>query len=196
MLSLKKVQNKDRDLLWNINQKYLYEMTNFYDDPMDENGNYHYGYFDEYFSDPKRKAYFICNDGVLVGFAMLCPYSNIEQDPDYTMAEFTIFPSFRRRHLALDAAKMILARHPGKWEIKYNEKNRGAKNLWHTVAGPYEPEIYHLNEEETVLLFETEGKIIAACGNDCAACPRYTTYPYEKTEEELHHTAELWMKIG
>jgi len=196
MLSLKKVQNRDRDLLWNINQKYLYEMTNFYDDPMDENGNYHYGYFDEYFSDPKRKAYFICNDGVLVGFAMLCPYSNIEQDSDYTMAEFTIFPSFRRRHLALDAAKMILASHPGKWEIKYNEKNKGAKNLWHTVAGPYEPEIYHLNEEETVLSFETEEKIIAACGNDCAACPRYTAYPYEKTEEELHHTAELWMKIG
>ena len=196
MLSLKKVRKKDRDLLWNINQKYLYEMTNFYDDPMDENGNYHYGYFDEYFSDPKRKAYFICNDGVLVGFAMLCPYSNIEQDPDYIMAEFTIFPSFRRRHLALDAAKMILARHPGKWEIKYNEKNKGAKNLWHTVAGPYEPEIYHLNEEETVLSFKAERKIIAACGNDCAACQRYTAYPYEKTKEELHHTAELWMKIG
>ena len=41
-----------------------------------------------------------------------------------------------------------------------------------------------------------EKKIIAACGNDCAACPRYITYPYEKTDEELHHTAELWMKIG
>ena len=41
-----------------------------------------------------------------------------------------------------------------------------------------------------------EEKIIAACGNDCAACPRYTAYPYEKTDEELHHTAELWMKIG
>ena len=41
-----------------------------------------------------------------------------------------------------------------------------------------------------------EEKIIAACGNDCAACPRYNAYPYEKTDEELHHTAELWMKIG
>ena len=39
-------------------------------------------------------------------------------------------------------------------------------------------------------------RIIAACGNDCAACPRYTAPPFEKTEEELHHTAELWMKIG
>ena len=41
-----------------------------------------------------------------------------------------------------------------------------------------------------------QGKIIAACGNDCSACPRYTAHPYEKTEEELRHTAELWMKIG
>ncbi|WP_455530191.1 nitroreductase family protein [Ruminococcus sp.] len=39
-------------------------------------------------------------------------------------------------------------------------------------------------------------KIIAACGNDCSACPRYITHPYEKTEEELRHTAELWLKIG
>ena len=39
-------------------------------------------------------------------------------------------------------------------------------------------------------------KIIAACGNDCAACPRYTAPPHEKTEAQLHHTAELWQKIG
>jgi len=39
-------------------------------------------------------------------------------------------------------------------------------------------------------------KIIAACGNNCAACPRYNVHPCEKTEAELHHTAELWMKIG
>ena len=39
-------------------------------------------------------------------------------------------------------------------------------------------------------------KIIAACGNDCAACPRYVAHPYEKTDEELKHTAELWMKAA
>ena len=43
---------------------------------------------------------------------------------------------------------------------------------------------------------KTADKIIAACGNDCVACPRYTAHPYEKTDEELHHTAELWMRIG
>ena len=155
MLRLQVVKAEDRELLWNINQKYLYEMTGFYDDPMDEKGNYHYGHFDDYFSDPKRVAYFIYNDDVLVGFAMLCPYSNIGQDPDYTMAEFTIFPSFRRKHFAFEVAKMILVKHPGRWEIKYNVKNDGAKKLWNAVAEPYKPEIHHLNEEETVLSFQT-----------------------------------------
>ena len=90
----------------------------------------------------------------VAGFAMLNPYSNIEQEPDYSMAEFTIFPSYRRKHLTLETAKKILEKHPGKWEIKYNEKNSGAKKLWTTLAETYSPEIQRLNEEETVLVFE------------------------------------------
>ena len=39
-------------------------------------------------------------------------------------------------------------------------------------------------------------RIIAACGNDCSLCPRYSKEPYAKTDEELSHTAELWFKIG
>ena len=153
MINLQTVRAGDRDLLWNINQKYLYEMTLYYPDPMDSSGNYHYGYFDEYFTDPKRLAYFIRNDDALVGFAMLCPYSYIEQSPDYTMAEFTIFPSYRRKHFAIDAVNLIFSKHHGNWEIKYNEKNIAAKNLWNTVTVPYSPKIYHLNDVETVLVF-------------------------------------------
>ena len=42
----------------------------------------------------------------------------------------------------------------------------------------------------------SERKIIAACGNDCAACPRYTDHPYEKSDAQLRRTAELWKTIG
>ena len=153
MIRLQAVRKEDRELFWNINQKFLYEMTLYYPDDMDEQGNYHYGHFDAYFVDPKRKAFFILNDDIMIGFAMINPYSAIGHDPDYTMAEFTIFPSYRRRHYALDAAKLILSRYRGQWEIKYNEKNIGAKNLWTTVTAPYNPVIHHLNELETVLEF-------------------------------------------
>lgn len=153
MIKLQVVQEEDRDLLWNINQKYLYEMTMYYPDPMDKNGNYHYGHFDEYFTDSRREAFFLYNDNSMIGFAMLCPYSNIGKNPDYTMAEFTIFPTYRRKHYALEAANLILASHPGRWEIKYNEKNAAAKKLWTAVTAPYHPAIHHLNEEETVFEF-------------------------------------------
>ena len=121
MIRLQTVQKTDRDLLWNIFQKYMYEMSCIYQDEMDENGNYPYEYFEEYFSDPQRQAYLIYNDNTLIGFAMLCPYSCMEGgEPDHTMAEFTIFPAFRGQHYALEAVKMILENHRGKWEIKYN----------------------------------------------------------------------------
>jgi len=47
-----------------------------------------------------------------------------------------------------------------------------------------------------MIIGEKNKKVLAACGNDCASCPRYIAHPYEKTEEELHHTATLWFKIG
>lgn len=50
MLRLKQLKENEKELLRNINQKYLYEMTRFYPDEMDEQGNYSYGYFDAYFT--------------------------------------------------------------------------------------------------------------------------------------------------
>lgn len=153
MIRLQAVKSEDKEMFWNINQKYLYEMTLYYPDKMDEQGNYHYGYFNAYFTDPERKAFFIFNDEKMIGFVMLNPYSVIGHNPDYTIAEFTIFPSYRKKHYASDTARLILSNYHGKWEIKYNEKNLGAQKLWTAVTAPYYPTIHRLNEEETVLEF-------------------------------------------
>ena len=156
MLKLVNVKPEEKELLWNINQKYLYEMTLFYPDEMDEKGNLHYGYFDKYFIDEKRKAFFIYNDEKMIGFVMIHPYSVIDGAPDYTMAEFTIFPSYRKNHFAKAAANLIFSEYKGKWEIKFNEKNKPAKSLWTSVSAKYSPIVHRINEEETVLTFEVE----------------------------------------
>ena len=153
VIRLQKVKVEDRELLWNINQKYQYEMTRYYPEKMDEQGNYYYEYFDAYFTDAERKAFFIYDDEIIVGFVMLNPYSAIEHHPDYTIAEFTIFPSYRRKHYAIDAINLIFSSYHGKWEIKYNEKNVEAKKLWTMVTESYSPVVYHIDEEETVLEF-------------------------------------------
>ena len=155
-MELRKVRPEDRELFWNINQKYLYEMTNYYDDELDELGNLHYGFFDAYFTDPKRKAFFIYEQEALAGFAMVNPYSNLDEDPDFVMAEFTIIPMYRRRHLATEAAETLFQMFQGSWEVKYNEKNPAAKELWNKVTEKYHPRKVRLHEEETVLTFCTQ----------------------------------------
>lgn len=153
MIELIDIKPKDRELFWNIHQKYLYEMTNYYDDEMDEAGNYHYGYFDLYFIDSNRKAMFIYFNKHLAGFAMINPYSYINEKPDYVLAEFTIFPIYRKKHIASKAVEMIFNQYKGSWEVKYNEKNIAASKLWNTMCGKYNPLKIHLNEFETVLSF-------------------------------------------
>ncbi len=156
MIRLRTAEPGDRELLWNVNQKYLYEMTLYYDDPMDGLGNLHYGHFEEYFTDPKRKALFLYDGELLIGFAMLCPYSYLGHEPDWVMAEFTVFPMYRKKRRATEAANLILENHPGRWEIKFNQKNAGARRLWTKITAPYAPAVYNLNEEETVLEFVKE----------------------------------------
>ena len=162
MLRLQTVRKEDHDLLYNINQKYLYEMTNFYDDPMDENGNYGYGYFEDYFSNPKRKAFFLYNDQTLIGFAMICPYSYINAHPDHVMAEFTVFPYFRRQGTGREAVRQLFARYPGSWELKYNRKNTTAVKFWTAVTAPYRPRCRAYSPAEDVLVFRTDAGLEAA----------------------------------
>lgn len=152
MLELIRVE--DRETFWNINQKYLYEMTQFYDDEMDEAGNYHYGYFDSYFQgDPEREALYIVADGVRVGFAMLNRYSHLGEAIDCAMAEFTIFPAFRRRGYASEAVRRIFAARSGRWEIKFNTKNHKAAAFWTGVTAPYGPRRTQISDCELVLSF-------------------------------------------
>lgn len=152
-MELVAVRPEDRELLWNVHQKYLYEMTNYYDDEMDARGNLHYGYFDAYFTDPKRKAFFLYEEKTLVGFAMIHPYSEINGEPDHVLAEFTIFPMYRRKRLAAEAAEMIFERFRGRWEVKYNERNAAAKALWSSATAKYRPQKTKRNGRETVLSF-------------------------------------------
>ncbi len=153
MIELIDIKPEDRERFWNIHQKYLYEMTNYYDDEMDEAGNYHYGYFDSYFTDTQRKAQFIYFNKQLAGFVMINPYSYLDEKPDYVMAEFTVFPVYRRKHIAKQAVEIIFSQHKGSWEVKYNEANISAMKLWNKVCEKYSPRKIHLNELETVLSF-------------------------------------------
>ena len=152
-MELTKVTDKDRDRLWSMLQEYLLEMSEFYGDEPDENGIFSYRYFGEYFTDEKRKAFFLSQGEDLVGFVMLHPYSALGGETDHVMSEFTVLPAFRRRHLAESAADEIFRRYKGNWEIKYSKKNSAAAALWNRVTERYHPLRKDLSGNEKLLMF-------------------------------------------
>ena len=145
-----------RARFFNIHQKHLYEMTLYYPDEMDAEGNYHYGWFDSYFrNDPDRRAYYLRADGRDVGFALINRYSHLGADIDFALAEFAVFPAFRGRGHAREAARLLFNRFPGRWELKYNLKNAGAVRLWTSVTAPFAPVRTMVGDCEAVLSFDT-----------------------------------------
>ena len=156
MVSLRAVSPTEKPTLWNFLQKYLYEMSQFYSDEMDTGGSYSYPHFGRYFSDENRHAYFIEHsvedDERIVGFAMVNAHSCLGRPIDHAMAEFTVFPVYRKRGLAAEAVKQVFALHPGAWEIKYSLVNIKASRFWRTVTAGFYPH-YEVAGDEAVLSF-------------------------------------------
>ena len=153
MIRLKSAERTDKNRLWNIFQKYLYEMSAYYDMEMDFSGNYEYRYFDTYFEENGRAAYFVFDGNTLIGFVMINDYSCINDKIDYSIAEFTIFPKYRRKHCAEVAMRQIFREHQGKWEIKFSNQNLSARAFWLKVTKRYTPQVSPIGEAETVLSF-------------------------------------------
>ena len=49
------------------------------------------------------------------------------------MAEFFVAPSFCRQGIGLAAARRLIVRYPGPWQITQRELNTGAIAFWHRV---------------------------------------------------------------
>ena len=155
LIELQLVKDSEKELLYNIFQKYLYEMTKYYDDEMDDKGNYLYRYFDNYFVEPTRKALFIIRDSKIVGFMMLNNHSYVNQKPDHVISEFSIFPMYRKKGIAQEAIALAYSQYPGKWELKFSLKNKSAVNFWRKSTEYFKPIVYNLEDDEQVLVFQT-----------------------------------------
>ena len=115
---------------------------------------------------------------------------------------FEISPEYRGKGIAtklLEAVCQDALSEGYSYLEAYPVEDEGLQGL--AFTGPrrlYEKADFRIisRKGNTLVMRKQLGRIIAACGNDCSACPRYVAYPYEKTEAELQHTAELWMKIG
>ena len=162
------------------------------------------------FRNHHARVFAIENDGTIIGAALVREFS--DEPLGYDLQQFLI----DRRHqgngygsaaLGLILDELRKENHYDHVEVCVKKEDIPAIRLYEKLgfadSGYIDKDvpdslnmICYLVPRSEETANKTGEKIIAACGNDCSACPRYTAHPYEKTAEELQHTARLWMKIG
>ena len=153
-MELQKVNVSMKRKLSSLMQKYLYELSAYYDIPMDENGDYEYRYFEAYFTEPERAAYFFLEGQKTVGFCMINKHPFTDERADNNIAEFTVFPAFRNKGRGEEALRLLKRERRGSWQLKFSESNRAAAAFWRKIGRKYCGKERTLPDGETALSFE------------------------------------------
>ena len=89
-----------------------------------------YRYFDSYWSDTDRWAYFIDKEQHTAGFALINTHSPSGKGTDFAVAEFYVLPEFRGAGVGKAAFACLLGTHPGLWELSVMADNEAGKAFW------------------------------------------------------------------
>jgi predicted acetyltransferase len=113
--------------LW---QLYSHDLSEFRGSMPGGDGLFLDGRLPLYFGDPDRCGYLICAASEVAGFALVRGLSGDAR----VMGEFFVVRAVRRQGIGHAAAIEVLSRHPGPWEIPFQDENPGAARFWRRVA--------------------------------------------------------------
>jgi predicted acetyltransferase len=89
-----------------------------------------YPEFDLYFTDANRWPFWLKADRANAGFALVSRRSDVARTE---MEEFFVAAPYRRQGIGLAAARRLILRFPGAWQITQRETNAPAIAFWHRV---------------------------------------------------------------
>jgi thiosulfate/3-mercaptopyruvate sulfurtransferase len=126
----------ERPLIEGLIQFYIYDFSEM--PPADPDGfafNERGGYdpfidMADYWSREGHHPLVIRVDGRAAGFALINTLSHRGGTVERNMAEFFVARLYRRRGVASEAARQILALRPGLWEVAVMERNQAAQVFW------------------------------------------------------------------
>ncbi|MDQ0359345.1 GNAT family N-acetyltransferase [Breznakia pachnodae] len=138
-IQLVKVASKNKSLLFNLMQLYLYDLSVYFNFKTNNNGIYEYDHFEDYFTDTNYISYFIYNDNELIGFVLLNDYSPITNKHEniINVSEFFILKLYRKQGLGEITFQTLLDMHKGVWTIKPAAFSKEANAFWKTIINKH-----------------------------------------------------------
>ncbi len=89
-----------------------------------------YPFFETYWTDKSRWPYFIERDSEIAGFVLLNTWSPSGKGTDFAIAEFCVFPEYRKTGIGQAVFHRLLKSRPGIWEIGVMRRNQPACAFW------------------------------------------------------------------
>lgn len=154
--SLEKVNIVDKDKLYRLLEYSLYDGSQYIDNDINEECIFEYKWFDNYFTDSDRDAYFIKDGNKYLGFVMVNENLKFNKTGK-CIAEFLIMPKYRRNHLGKKVAFDIFDMYKGDWEVQPMENNRNAYSFWSNIISEYTNNNYIIKNDgrEDVFIFKS-----------------------------------------
>ena len=131
---LDKVKIEEKDILYRLLEYSLYEESLNDGNEMNNEGLFEYPFFDNYFTDSDREAFFIREEKTnkLLGFVMIRFSYNT-----YSIAEFMVIPKYRKNKIGKETAIKCFDIHKGNWEVSPSCGSEAAYNFWKRVIDEY-----------------------------------------------------------
>ncbi|MGO2313801.1 GNAT family N-acetyltransferase [Brachybacterium tyrofermentans] len=127
----------DHELLARLLQLYLYDFSDHAGYDVDERGEFHYAWLEEYWRASDRHAFLIRVGGHPAGFAL------VRSGNPSRMAEFFVLRKHRRTGVGTQAARTILEAFPGPWSITQLATNAPATRFWRRAIPVHFDEVVH-----------------------------------------------------
>ena len=101
---------------------------------MNNDAIFEYKWFDNYFQDDNREAYFIKEkqSNKILGFAMVNKYMQKNAD-GHSIVEFMNIPKYRRNHIRKQVAFKCFNMYKGNWEVSPSFGSELAYKFWKKV---------------------------------------------------------------
>lgn len=123
-IKLRSVDAAEKARLRGMLSAYLQELNQYGD--VDLN----YCFFDSYWTDRDRWAYFIETEDGVAGFFLVNTWSPSGKGADFALAECYLLPAFRGTGNGKNAFSRLLQSRPGVWELSVMSRNLPAKAFW------------------------------------------------------------------
>ena len=132
--ALRPVEAREKDLLDDLLQPYLAELSAFSDDLTDVNGRFEYPYLEHYWRDPSRFAFFIESGQGVCGFSLVRTLLDPENNQHcMELAEIYVSPWCREKGAATGIVMELFRRWPGPWQVGVLPRNQSAYRFWQNV---------------------------------------------------------------